>query len=384
MNTAYPTTAGTINVDKAISDCTNTGSIIYKGIATDGAYVGGIAGWASKAALYNCINDGDILSEGHAGNTCPRFNESQEKATANNWRNIMTHDPAIGGVVGETDFNMSGCQNNGKITHNCLLNPLRVDYLGELATSRFDVGGIAGRVFTPQENQTAYVCEFAGLVNDGKVTILGTPASTNNTPSADMEDNGEYQWSDVDDNDRQNRRLFVRVNVAGLFGRMMDLSKMPGTEMKETSYKLSGCTNKADVTVPNAGGAKCLSIAGGIADILVSNLECDIVNNEGRIAIDNAGIGTVIDSKKYIHTFFINMGGIAATHFDYRMFGNLEGDFSKYKHYAIFRNCTNSGDIHYGEVGASVYQIAGGILGQALHCAADRCTAIGLEGYGGG
>ncbi len=384
MNTAYPTTAGSISVDKAISGCDNTGSIIYKGIATDGAYIGGIAGWASKAALYDCINDGDILSEGHAGNTCPRFNEATEKATANNWRNIMTHDLAIGGVVGETDFNMSGCQNNGEITHNCLLNPLRVDYLGELATSRFDVGGIAGRVFTPQENQTAYVCEFGGLVNSGKVTILGTPASTNNSPSADMEDTGEYQWSDVDDNDRQNRRLFVRVNVAGLFGRMMDLSKMPGTTMKETSYKLSGCTNKADVTVPNAGGAKCLSIAGGIADILVSNLECDIVNNEGRIAIDNAGIGTVIDAKKYIHAFFINMGGIAATHFDYRVFGNLEGDFSKYKHYAIFRNCTNSGDIHYGEVGASVYQCAGGILGQALHCAADRCTNIGLEGYSGG
>ena len=384
MGVSYPTTTGVITEAKAVADCHNTGDIIYKGIASDGAYIGGIGGWASKAPLYNCTNEGKIVSEGHAGNTCPRFNESTEKATANNWRNILTHDIAVGGIVGETDLDMSGCENNGEVSHECLLNPLRVDYLGELATSRFDVGGIAGRIFTPQANTTAYVCSFNGLINNGDVTILGTPASTNNTPSADMEDTGEYQWTDVDDNDRQNRRLFVRVNVAGLFGRMMDLSKMPGGTMKETQYVLSGCTNKADVTVPNAGGAKCLSIAGGIADVLVSNLECTAVNNEGRIAIDNAGIGTVIDGKKYIHTFFINMGGIVATHFDYRLFGNEGGDFSKYKHYTTFNNCHNSGDIHYGEVGASVYQIAGGILGQALHPAADRCTAIGLEGYGGG
>ncbi len=384
MGTAYPTTEGAITEAKAISDCHNTGDIIYKGMATDGAYIGGVAGWASKAALWNCTNNGKITSAGHAGNTCPRFNESQEKATANNWRNIMTHDIAVGGIVGETDLDMSGCENYGEITHECLLNPLRVDYLGELATSRFDVGGIAGRVFTPQANTTAYICSFGGLTNKGKITILGTPASTNNSPSADMGDANAYQWTDVDDNDRQNRRLFTRVNVAGLFGRMMDLSKMPGTTMKETSYKLTGCTNEANVAVPNAGGAKCLSVAGAIADVLVSNLECTAVNNKGNLSVDGAGVGTVIDGAKMMHTFFINMGGIVATHFDYRLFGNLEGDFSKYKHYAIFNNCNNSGNIHYGEVAASVYQIAGGIVGQALHCAADRCTNIGLEGYSGG
>ncbi|MBR6655819.1 MAG: hypothetical protein IKL20_04365 [Alistipes sp.] len=384
MNTAYPTTEGAITEAKAISDCHNTGDIIYKGMATDGAYIGGVAGWTSKAALWNCTNNGKITSAGHAGNTCPRFNEATEKATANNWRNIMTHDIAVGGIVGETDFDMVNCENIGEISHECLLNPLRVDYLGELATSRFDVGGIAGRVFTPQENTLAYICSFGGLTNKGKVTILGTPASTNNSPSADMGDANAYQWTDVDDNDRQNRRLFVRVNAAGLFGRMMDLSKMPGTTMKETTYKLSGCTNEAAVSVPNAGGAKCLSLAGGIADVLVSNLECTAVENKGNISVDGAGVGTVIDGAQMMHTFFINMGGIVATHFDYRLFGNLEGDFSKYKHYAIFTNCNNSGNIHYGEVAASVYQIAGGIVGQALHCAADRCTNIGLEGYSGG
>jgi hypothetical protein len=56
-----------------------------------------------------------------------------------------------------------------------------------------------------------------------------------------------------------------------------------------------------------------------------------------------------------IHAFFINMGGIAATYFDYRLFGNEAGDFSKYAHHLEFTNCTNEGDIHYGEVAASVY-----------------------------
>ena len=402
MNTAYPTSDGGIAEANAISDCHNTGAIIYKGIATDGAYIGGVAGWTSKAALFNCTNKGEVLSAGHAGNSCPRFDEATEKATANNWRNIRTHDIAVGGIVGETDFDMVGCINEAEVTHECLLNPLRVDYLGELSSSRFDVGGIAGRVFSPQfdidksnydeakktfvsKEMPAYICTFAGLTNKGKVTILGTPSATNNSPSADMEDNGEYQWTDVDDNDRQNRRLFVRVNVAGLFGRMMDLSKRSGTETKEATYKLSGCTNEAAVEVPNAGGAKCLSVAGGIGDILVSNLECTAVHNKGRIAVENAGVGSAaINSKKMVHAFFINLGGIAATHFDYRLFGNEQGDFAKYKHYAIFTGCTNSGDIHYGEIGSSVFQCAGGILGQALHSAADRCINIGLEGYGGG
>ena len=387
MGVAYPTAQGTINADKAVADCHNTGNIIYKGIARDGAYVGGIGGWASKAPIYDCTNDGQIISEGHAGSLSPRKkNESEEKAASHQYRNYHYHDVAVGGIVGETDLDMSGCINNGEVSHNCLLNPLRVSYLGDLATSRFDVGGIAGRIFTPEANTTGYICSIAGLVNNGDVTIYGVPSATLNSPSADEEDTGEFQWTDVDDGDRQNRRLFTRVNVAGLIGRMMDLSHLSGAsgQTTEPSYYISGSINNGKVSVPNAGGAKCLSVAGGVADILVSHSYFSGVHNKGRISIENVGVGTTISSKAMIHAFFINMGGIAATYFDYRLFGNLSGDFTKYAHHLEFESCTNEGDIHYGEVAASVYQCAGGILGQVLHSGNDRCIDMKLDGYTGG
>ena len=387
MGVAYPTTAGTINVDKAVSECTNTGNIIYKGMAKDGAYIGGIGGWASKAPLYDCTNEGKIISEGHAGCLSPRLkDEGAEKATAHQYRNYHYHDIAVGGIVGETDLDMSGCINNGEVSHNCLLSPLRVSYLGDLATSRFDVGGIAGRIFTPEANTTGYICSIAGVINNGDVTIIGTPSATLNSPSADEETTGEFQWTDVDDGDRQDRRLFTRVNAAGLIGRMMDLSHLSGASGQNTepSYYISGSINNGKVSVPNAGGAKCLSVAGGVADILVSHSYFSGVHNKGRISIENAGVGTTVSSKSMIHAFFITMGGVAATYFDYRLFGNEGGDFSKYSHHLEFENCTNDGDIHYGESAASVYQWAGGILGRVLHSGYDRCIAMGLEGYGGG
>ena len=201
-----------------------------------------------------------------------------------------------------------------------------------------------------------------------------------------MEDNGEYQWTDVDDGDRQNRRLFTRVNVAGLIGRMMDLSHLSGGsgQTTEPSYYVSGSTNNGKVSVPNAEAAKCLSVAGGVADILVSHLYFDGVHNKGNISIENAGKGTTVSSKSMMHSFFINMGGIAATYFDYRLFGNLSGDFQKYSHHLEFANCTNDGNIHYGEMGASVYQCAGGILAQVLHSGNDRCIDMKMDGYTGG
>ena len=388
MGVAYPTTQGAINEDKAVSDCHNSGNIIYKGMARDGAYVGGICGWASKAPLYGCTNEGKVISEGHAGSLSPRLkSEVEEKVTAHQNRNYHYHDLAVGGIVGETDLDMAGCINNGAVTHNCLLSPLRVSYLGDLATSRFDVGGIAGRIFTPEANTTGYICSIDGVTNNGDVTIYGVPSATLNSPSADEETTGEFQWTDVDDGDRQNKRLFTRVNVAGLIGRMMDLSYLSGqagVQDKEPSYYISGSTNNGKVTVPNAGGAKCLSVAGGVADILVSHSYFSGVHNKGKIAIENAGKGTTVSSKAMIHAFFINMGGIAATYFDYRLFGNYTSDFSKYSHHLEFTNCTNEGDIHYGEIEASVYQCAGGILGQVLHTGADRCVNMDMEGYTGG
>jgi hypothetical protein len=383
---AYSATVGQISDTQAIADCTNTGDVIYSGIARDGAYVGGIAGAAVQAPIFNCVNDGDVFSDGHAGDWSPRYSETEEQKAPHKWQNIKRKDLAVGGIVGETDFDMSGCTNNGAVTHECLLNPLRVDYIGETATSRFDVGGIAGRVFVPAANTTYYKQSMSGIINNGKVTILGVPSATLNSPSIDLESNGEYQWTDVDDGDRTDRRLYNRVNVAGLVGRMMDYSKKSGGsgQNKENEFFMTGCTNNGDVTVPEAGGAKCLSVAGAVADLLVSQIEFNQVTNAGKIAVDGAGQGTIIAGKQMMHAFFISLGGIVATHFDMRFFGNLEGDFASYAHNITFNQCVNSGNIHYGETGASVYQTAGGILGRVLHHGNDRCINTGEAGYSGG
>ena len=388
--TSYPGAAGQITEVQAISECSNTGDVIYRGIARDGAYVGGVVGLANQAPIFNCQNSGKVFSDGHAGEWCPRFNEANEKKAAHQYSNYHNHDLAVGGIVGETDLDLSGCMNDGEVTHECLLNPLRIDYVGELATSRFDVGGIAGRVFVQEENVAYYHLGLNGLVNNGDVTIKGAPSATLCSPSADMEDNGEYQWTDVDDNDRQNRRLFTRVNVAGLVGRMMDLSRKSGATGQdvENRFAMTASQNNGAITVPEAGAAKCLSVAGAVADLLVSHMEFNSVSNKGRLAIDNAGVGTIIAGKQMMHTFFINLGGIVATYFDYRIFGNLGKDWCKgYNdpiHTVTFNNCTNDGSIHYGETGASVFQCAGGILGQVLHAAVDRCVSNGTPEYGGG
>ena len=133
-----------------------------------------------------------------------------------------------------------------------------------------------------------------------------------------------------------------------------------------------GSTNNGSVSVPNAGAAKCLSVAGGVADILVSHLYFTGVHNKGNLSVENAGKGTTVSSSKMMHAFFINFGGIAATYFDFRLFQNTK-NIVNYAHHLEFNNCTNDGSIHYGEVGASVYQCAGGILGQVLHTGWNRC-----------
>ena len=390
MSVNYPSATGTISKTSAVHECSNTGSVKYSGIARDGAYVGGVVGRAEKAPIFDCENSGTVYSDGHAGDTCPRYTEAGEKVALYRWAKIHRKDIAVGGVVGETDLDISGCVNDGDVTHECLLNPLRIDIYGELATSRFDVGGIAGRFFVPESNVAYYHVGLEGLVNNGKVTILGTPSSTLCSPSADLESNGEYQWTDVDDNDRQDSRLFVRVNVAGLVGRMMDISKKSGGsgQDKENEFFMNGCQNNGAVTVPEAGGAKCLNVAGAVADLLVCNMTFNGVANTGRIAIDNIGVGTIIAGKQMMHAYFIAMGGIVAKYFNFQVRGNLEGDFTgatKGAHNITFNQCTNEGDIHYGETGASVYQWAGGIMGHVLHHGGDSCFNVsGMGGYSGG
>ncbi|MBE6197781.1 MAG: hypothetical protein E7141_03780 [Rikenellaceae bacterium] len=372
MNAGYPTTAGA-NTKYAINNCHNYGNILYNGIARDGAYVGGLVGAASKAPIISCSNNGDVVSTGHAGEASPKLTQTDDKKQHDSSRpndyigwafNYKNHDLAVGGLVGETDLDIVDSENTGAVTHTCSLSPIKIDHNGDKSTSRFDVGGIAGRTFVPHSvHGNNYSILLAGLNNSGAVTIYGAPSATNNTPSIDLGDGGVWQWSDIDDADRTNLRLFYRVNSGGLFGRLMDNSSA------HVKHYLNNCTNSAPVSTPEAAGAKCYSTAGVVGELLVSHAEFNGVKNTGKVSIEKAGVGTVIDGSKYIDAYFINMGGLVGTFFDSRIFelsGNYIGSVT-------FNDCQNDGDIHYGEVAASIYQCAGGILGQTLYFIRDAC-----------
>ena len=363
-NVAYPSSAGSIVEKNVIRDCHNTGNVNYYGIARDGAYVGGLIGRAEKAPIYNCSNSGTVTSTGNAGDYTPKGTQSEDKHQQNCWGwNSHNDDLAIGGIAGQVDLDMKGCENSGSVTHTCTLNPIKIDTNGKTSTSRFDVGGLVGRTYCNFSTSSAYSFSLTDNVNNGAVTIYGTPSATNNTASIDLGDAGEWQWTDIDDSDRTNKRVFYRVNVGGLIGRMIDDSS---TNVK---HFVNGCVNNAAVSVPEAAGAKCLSVAGAVGELLISNADFNNVVNKGRVSIEKAGVGTTTSGSQFMHAYFINMGGLVATYFDCRVFATK----GNYKQVVNFNDCVNDGDIHYGEIAASCYQCAGGMLGQAIHIRGDWC-----------
>ena len=197
--------------------------------------------------------------------------------------------------------------------------------------------------------------------NEGAVTIYGTPAATNNMASIDLGDAGAWQWTDVDDNDRTDKRVFYRTNLGGMVGRMMDNSSA------NVKHYVSGCTNSAPIYVPEAAGTKMLNIAGGVGELLLSECEFNGVKNSGKVSIEKAGVGTTVSGSQRMDAYFIRMGGIVGFYFDCRIFAKS----GNYLQTVTFNDCENSGDIYYGEVAASVYQCAGGIMGQVLHYRGD-------------
>ena len=364
MNVTYPSAAGSIAEKNVIRDCHNTGNINYYGIARDGAYVGGLVGRAEKAPIYNCSNKGAVTSTGNAGDYTPKGTQAEDKHQQNCWGwNYHNEDLAIGGIAGQVDLDMKDCENNGTVTHTCTQNPIKLDHNGKTSASRFDVGGIAGRTFCNYSTTSAYSFSLTNLVNNGAVTIYGSPSATNNTASIDLGDAGEWQWTDIDDSDRTNKRVFYRVNVGGLIGRMIDDSSA------NVKHFVNGCVNNAAVSVPEAAGAKCLSVAGAVGELLISNADFNNVVNKGRVSIEKAGVGTTTSGSQFMHAYFINMGGLVATYFDCRVFATK----GNYKQVVNFNDCVNDGDIHYGEIAASCYQCAGGMLGQAIHIRGDWC-----------
>ena len=346
----------------ALRACSNAGSIIYKGFARDGAYVGGVVGKATASILDNCENTGSIVSSGQAGDWASRLSESKDKARR--YEPMLRHDLAIGGVIGETDYNVQGCTNSGEVTHTCLPNELKYDEWGGTASSRFDIGGVVGRVYTESTSQKEIT--LTGLANQekGKITIYGSPEATTQSSSMDL-NSSKPQSNDINDKDRTNAVIGYRMNLAGVVGRLYDNIVKSGNSENAVKMTLVNCTNDAAIALPEATRAKNLNVAGVVADILATHTSITSARNTGSITVDKVGFGTSEATTSMHPSYFTNIGGVAALCYDMRYRKNATAAVSATST-LTFENCENSGKLYYGEVGSSFFQTAGGILAQAL------------------
>ncbi len=362
LSAPYLTAESVDKPKRAIVECNNFGEVRYHGLVTDGAYIGGVVGKATAAPIYNCINEGKIVSTGNAGSLVSRQFESADKDLA--LKQLYYHDLAIGGVVGETNSNVLGSTNRATIEHTCNPNPLKIDQWNETSSSRFDIGGVVGRTYIPESHGSQYAITLANLTNEasGNITIYGSPNATTQTSSLDWSSDATQtpQSADVDDPDRTNLRPYYRMNLSGVIGRLHDHS------VRDVKHFVTGCTNRGAVEVPDAPYAKNLNISGVLSDILSSYTTVTNSHNYGTIRVDNAGYGTSLSTSVRYNCYYVNLGGVAANCFDFRIRAS-EYKSSLIKKTLTFNQCTNHGKIYYGENRASFGQSAGGILAQALH-----------------
>ena len=367
LGASYSTVESSDAPKKALVDCKNVGEIRYHGLATNGVYIGGIVGKAFKTPIYNCNNEGKIVSTGNAGDLVSRQFEGPSFDLIQ--KQLWDNDMAIGGVVGETDSNVLLSSNNASIEHTCTSNPLKIDQWGAAAPSRFDIGGVVGRTYIGASQGSQYAITLANLNNNekGLITIYGSPYCTEQTSSIDWSSDASQtaQSNDIDDYDRANMRPFYRMNLSGVVGRIHDHST------KDCKHFITSCNNHAPITVPDGSLAKNLNMAGVLADVLSSHTTLTSCNNNGAIKIENVGHGTSLASATKIACYFINLGGVVATCFDYRIRTSAYSG-AVIEKTLTFNSCTNNAPIEYNENRASFCASAGGILGQALNMLEGR------------
>ena len=239
-------------VNENIKNCTNTGTVIGKGIyATYGSRVGGIAGQThSKYAtiIENCINRGEIMGEGNeVGGIAGRLNSTTTINDCTNSGKVLGKGESsyVGGVAGHfgNKGEMNDCTNSGKVLgkgervggivgnvnpeteiNNCVNE-------GEITGESSYVGGVAGIIFGNVTNSynkgkivsTAEVVEGIG----GVVGYIGRDYESNVTNC--------YNEGEV----------MAQSSVGGIIG---------GTSQTGTSGRIENNYNKGKVTGKNQVG----------------------------------------------------------------------------------------------------------------------------------
>ena len=297
------------------------------------SYLGGIAGKLENISLVDCENAG-----------------TQIKATSKG-----TH---IGGYVGFTNYNISGCSNAASIS------AAKSDYVGGIAgqisyggrnvnleeltntgdiSGKENVGGIVGSLNCSCSDYTDYILTLSGLTNSGSVT--GTKY-TGGIAGYCYLDNGRYTVRLQANSLSNSGKITGDYYVGGLFGYAYTDG---GSEISESS---------------SSGAITAKAYIGGLGGWL-QNVKLNDCSNAGTTisATGSVANGSVYDAYVggYAGRGYIIQECSNSAHITYNSNGRFVGGIAGYADGDI-TDCKN-----YGMITAAKADYVGGIVGQLCY-----------------
>ncbi len=294
---------GSIAHNRTLEKAHNKGNVIFNSNAATEGYVGGVCGFIENVngTITNCNNHGNVTASGNATG-----------------KSLF-----VGGILGHTNNStaekvatISNCQNYN--------NEKDIAISVSATCKTLALGGIVGNSQTTivKEGSTGIdtsksidviqnctnncAINYSGTLVDGEIHIGGVLGSGY---LATFTGNENGLKGDITTTGTVNKNL----GIGGLAGRMM-------------SAGASNCTNKGDIVCNTTNTATTIYLCGIIYGISGSKTWNNL-KNEGKVSYG----GRVETSGKYVF-----MSGVT------------------YNPTGTFKNCSNSGDIHFTSAGYSM------------------------------
>lgn len=268
-----------------ISDCVNDGAVtVNVSGATVAVGVGGIVGYCA-GTVKNCNNQAQVSFT--AKNITAKTQVIDAKDAL----------PTIGGIVGygAPGFNVGGCNNKGKVVY--AITAADTDLVANL--NRNQIGGIAGSPCGEINSSNNY-----GEVNVSvKHSTPGTALPKEFIVCVGGIGGGDYQFTNSTDvfsntsyiNCVNEGNVIVDSDASNSNSAIGGIVGWPGQEKPETGTKVSGCTNKGNVTGKGAMKCRLGGIEGGTG--VIENCV-----NEGIITLEATNTGSAIGSICGFHS----------------------------------------------------------------------------------
>lgn len=300
--------------DEYIYNCLNAGEV--SGILR---YIGGIAGYINSSQINSCSNTGAVTGGGYyyVGGIVAYLNGNDIVTGCTNSGAVSDGSSSyIGGIVGYGDGyeTISDCSNSASVTGGS------------------QIGGIAGRIFVPYDDDDAasYIsdCLNSGPVTGSGFTIGGIVGVASSAIISGCSNSGEISSTYSSSS--------YETRVGGIVGQIQ--TSYSGNTYSNIYGTIDGCTNTGDVSASASTGTAVGGIAGDAYKyITISN--CD---NHGDITCGAAKAGGIVGALyNGQHTIELsyNSGDISADQYA----GGVVG-YCGYSTDAV-SNCFNVGDI---------------------------------------